>query len=162
MCLAPMNPARRAPKPTAAMRGYVAGFMMSLSHRPKAVLPPERAPKKCLRRELRPSAVTWRLISLLGGVISGLVAAPPAADPTSAPEQGGTAGASEDAAPRPQSPVTYGDIVRAAKKNARSSPTPLPSPVPESPGSPAGAKKGFLGSLAARRRSIKVINGRLL
>lgn len=72
----------------------------------------------------------------------------------------------EEVAPStPQTPVTYGDIIRAAKKNAMMMP---PSPMnqtqtPISPMSPQPAamgpqqqKRGILSGLAARRRSIKL------
>jgi len=66
------------------------------------------------------------------------------------------------ASPRsPQTPVTYGDIMRAAKKNAIMIP---PSPMASTPVSPmslqngvsTGPKRGILSGLAARRRSIKL------
>ena len=61
----------------------------------------------------------------------------------------------------PQTPVTYNDIIRVAKKNAMMMP---PSPmVPTSPESPQAAlgqgqvtKRGILSGLAARRRSVKL------
>lgn len=56
----------------------------------------------------------------------------------------------------PQTPVTFNDIVRAAKKNAMLSP-PQVTQQPASPLSPAkGGKRGILSGLAARRRSIKL------
>jgi hypothetical protein len=66
----------------------------------------------------------------------------------------------------PASPVTYNDILRAARKNAAEQESArrasiIPTPSEPSPVSPEG-KKGFLETLAARRRSIKIVNGRLL
>jgi len=67
----------------------------------------------------------------------------------------------------PQTPITYNDIVRAAKKNSMLMP-PSPSPPsppmhlppsvesPTSPSLPAYSKRGILSGLAARRRSIKL------
>ena len=63
--------------------------------------------------------------------------------------------------PSPPSPVTYNDILRAAKKNSMIAP-PLPSPnnaaqLPRSPSFPfPGPKRGILNGLAGRRRSIKL------
>ncbi|KAM7204187.1 hypothetical protein V8F33_001822 [Rhypophila sp. PSN 637] len=54
----------------------------------------------------------------------------------------------------PQTPVTYNDIVRAAKKNAIMSPPPEVTQQTVSPQAPA--KRGILSGLAARRRSIKL------
>ncbi|KAK5662816.1 hypothetical protein OQA88_6227 [Cercophora sp. LCS_1] len=78
---------------------------------------------------------------------------PPAAD---APEKSEV----EEAGPStPQTPVTYGDILKAAKKNAMMMP---PSPMAHTPISPVspqittGQKRGILSGLAARRRSIKL------
>ena len=69
----------------------------------------------------------------------------------------------------PQGPVTYKDIIQTAKKNAKSPMDRPQTPVfpsvanmPEPPVSPSPGKKGFLGNLAARRRSIKIVNGKLL
>lgn len=63
----------------------------------------------------------------------------------------------------PQTPVTYGDIMRAAKKNAIMMPPSPMAPTPVSPMSPQnvpgagqGLKRGILSGLAARRRSIKL------
>ncbi|KAK0651882.1 hypothetical protein B0T16DRAFT_320950 [Cercophora newfieldiana] len=59
----------------------------------------------------------------------------------------------------PNTPVTYNDIMRAAKKNAMMMP-PTDSSSPVSPISPQAAgpsqKRGILSGLAARRRSIKL------
>ncbi|KAM7202764.1 hypothetical protein V8F20_004278 [Naviculisporaceae sp. PSN 640] len=57
----------------------------------------------------------------------------------------------------PQTPVTYNDIVKAAKKNAIMSPPAEVTQQTASPDSPAKVgKKGILSGLAARRRSIKL------
>lgn len=57
----------------------------------------------------------------------------------------------------PQTPVTYNDIVKAAKKNAIMSPPAEVAQQTVSPQSPAkGGKRGILSGLAARRRSIKL------
>lgn len=61
--------------------------------------------------------------------------------------------------PRPvsqQAPVTYQDIIRAAKKNAMSTPmSPIPQ-SPQSPASPAGSSRRVFASFTMnRRRSIK-------
>ncbi|KAK1760817.1 hypothetical protein QBC47DRAFT_15099 [Echria macrotheca] len=68
-----------------------------------------------------------------------------------------------DSPQTPQTPVTYNDILRAAKKNAMMSPpSPSIAQTPISPMSPqGGAKRGILSGLAARRRSIK-LTGRVL
>ncbi|KAK4453255.1 hypothetical protein QBC34DRAFT_220329 [Podospora aff. communis PSN243] len=59
----------------------------------------------------------------------------------------------------PMTPVTYKDIMRAAKKNAMMMPPPESS-SPTSPVSPqatgSNQKRGILSGLAARRRSIKL------
>jgi len=60
----------------------------------------------------------------------------------------------------PAEPVTYNDILRAARRNARQT-EPAPVSPPPAPASPSAQRKGFLGGLAARRRSIKIVNGRL-
>ncbi|KAI5917567.1 hypothetical protein F4810DRAFT_695899 [Camillea tinctor] len=55
----------------------------------------------------------------------------------------------------PQSPRTYNEILRAARKNAQ--PPPSPSAQAMSPMSPATAKKGILSGLNInRRRSVRV------
>ena len=90
----------------------------------------------------------------------------PASDPSAAPSADSTESSVEltvesmDIPPTPMTPITYGDIVRAAKKNAMMMPpTHTVSPVsPVSPlpmGSPL-PKRGILSGLAARRRSIKI------
>ncbi|KAK3325358.1 hypothetical protein B0H66DRAFT_529402 [Apodospora peruviana] len=56
----------------------------------------------------------------------------------------------------PQTPVTYNDIVKAAKKNAMMVPPPQEQPVSPSSSPETGAKRGILSGLAARRRSIKL------
>lgn len=68
-------------------------------------------------------------------------------------------------APLPSPPVTYNDIIQAAKKNSMMAP-PQPSPVLEhpepSPITPTtSSKRGILSGLAARRRSIK-LTGRVI
>ncbi|KAJ9148267.1 hypothetical protein NKR23_g5039 [Pleurostoma richardsiae] len=70
-----------------------------------------------------------------------------------------------EAVVQPQQPVTFNDIVRFAKRNARESlvsQTPMTAtPLPESPLAASPAKRGLLGGLTARRRSMKV-NSRML
>lgn len=60
----------------------------------------------------------------------------------------------------PQPPVTYNDIMRAAKKNAHAAPQ-TPTTQPQSPESPASIKRGILNGFTARRKSIK-LNSKLL
>jgi len=60
----------------------------------------------------------------------------------------------------PASPVTYNDILKAARKNALQQQTE-PTPASPPPASPNTQRKSFLGGLASRRRSIKIVNGRL-
>jgi len=90
----------------------------------------------------------------------------PASDLSAAPSADSTESGVEltvesmDIPPTPMTPITYGDIVRAAKKNAMMMPpTHTVSPVsPVSP-LPMGStlpKRGILSGLAARRRSIKI------
>ncbi|KAK3685534.1 hypothetical protein B0T22DRAFT_492431 [Podospora appendiculata] len=67
----------------------------------------------------------------------------------------------------PQTPVTYNDIVQAAKKNSMMMPPTPPqqhqqqqhplSPVSPVVGSGGGVKRGILSGLSARRRSIKLV-----
>lgn len=61
----------------------------------------------------------------------------------------------------PSTPVTYGDIIKAAKKNAMVvPPSPIASTTPASPApsqaQALGTKRGILSGLAARRRSVKL------
>jgi hypothetical protein len=63
----------------------------------------------------------------------------------------------------PMTPVTYSDIIKAAKKNAMMMPpSPTTATGPASPVFPShsvqqqGTKRGILSGLAARRRSVKL------
>lgn len=84
---------------------------------------------------------------------------PTGGDPPSVADAPEKSGVEEVAPTTPQTPVTYGDIIKAAKKNAMMMP---PSPMIQTPISPVspqpamGQKRGILSGLAARRRSIKL------